>query len=99
NVLLGARLNQRVVADGAVGVDAAAADADPIRRVGVLAGGVLRSGGHRPVASDRVELRAALLQRALVVAEPVVALVGVGMEPRPDDVDRVAVGAGGGAGR
>ena len=77
DVLLGAGLDQGVVADVAVRVDAATADADPVGRELVLAVRVSAGGGNRPVAGDRVEEGAALLERPLVVAEPVRALVRV----------------------
>src|SRR5262249_22689335 len=77
DVLLGAGLDERAVGDRAAGVDATAADADPIRRVLGLTCSVLRHGRHRPVARDRVEQGAALLEGPLVVTEPVRALVGV----------------------
>jgi hypothetical protein len=77
NVLLGAGLDQGVVADVAVRVDAATADADPVGRELVLAVRVPAGGRHRPVAGDGVEEGAALLERPLVVAEPVRALVRV----------------------
>src|SRR5262249_28323145 len=58
-------------------VDAAAADPDPIGRVLRLARRVLRGSRDRPVTGDRAEERAALLERALVVTEPVARLSGV----------------------
>ena len=71
HVLLGAGLDEGGVSRQAAGVDAATADADPGRRVLVLARPVRAGGGYRPVAGDGVELFAALLQEALVVAGPV----------------------------
>src|SRR5207249_2772543 len=82
DVLLGAGLDQGRVADGAAGIDAAAADADPGRRILVLAGLVPGGGGDGPGAGDLVELHP-LLQGALVVARPVVRLVGVDGDDRP----------------
>src|SRR5213075_859130 len=67
----------RLVLVVAGGVLAAAADADPGGRELGLAIGVWRRGGHSPVGADLVEL-GALLDAALVVAGPVVALLGIG---------------------
>jgi hypothetical protein len=64
----------------ATGVDAPAADPDPVARVLRLFLGVLAHRRHGPVATDRVEERVALLERALVVAERVRALVRVGTD-------------------
>src|SRR5205085_299124 len=95
HVLLGAGLNQRVVTDGAGRVEAAAADSNPVGGRLVLPGRVLRGRGHGPVARDRVEHLASLLERPLVVTKPVVALCCLEACARLCDVQQAAVGARG----
>ena len=93
DILLGAGLDQGVVAHRAVGVHAAAADPDPVGGRARMAR-VPADRGDRPIARDRVELlAAALLQAALVVAEPVAALICVHAKSGLEDVNDVAVGA------
>ena len=52
DVLFGARLDEGVVTDGARGVDAAAADADPVRRVLGFSGSMEARRRDGPVAGD-----------------------------------------------